>query len=220
MQPCSSMVSKMPAICLPPDLIATVCPRPAARSSQSLRISAKPRPLSQMPRNSAQPSDSAANSSSALTSMPSAFSEVAGVGVSVGAATTLVPIPTTTARPPVTASASSRMPASFCRPAKTSLGHFSENFRSSDPGERMAASTLSLASADSSASPAAKPRVAATAGGTLVTSRMLLARLPRGAIQGLWRRPRPAVCSVVTNQVGPRSPARAHCSASALVEPI
>ena len=53
-----------------------------------------------------------------------------------------------------------------------------------------------------------------------MTSSTLLARLPRGAIQARCRRPRPAVCSVVTNQVGPRSPSRARDMASALVEPI
>ena len=112
------------------------------------------------------------------------------------------------------------MPASFCRPASTSLGHFSENFISSDPADRSDASMLTLRSAASSASPAAKPSVAATAGETSITSRMLLARLPRGAIQGRCRRPRPAVCSEVTNQIGPRSPSRARAIASALVEPI
>ena len=69
------------------------------------------------------------------------------------------------------------------------------------------------------AKPAAKPRVAATAGETSMTSRMLLARLPRGATQGRCRRPRPAVCSDVTNQVGPYSPSRARAMASALVDP-
>ena len=72
----------------------------------------------------------------------------------------------------------------------------------------------------SSASPAANPSVAAAAGATSMTSKMLLARLPRGAIQGRKRRPRPAVCSEVTNQIGPDSPARARSIASALVEPI
>src|SRR5450756_2994353 len=68
---------------------------------------------------------------------------------------------------------------------------------------------LILRSAVSSASPAAKPSGAATASDTSITSRMLLARLPRGATQGRCRRPRPAVCSDVTNQTGPRSPSRA-----------
>ena len=58
------------------------------------------------------------------------------------------------------------------------------------------------------------------AGATSSTSRMLLARFPRGAIQVRCRRPRPAVCSVVTNQQGPASPRRACTSASALVEPM
>ena len=79
---------------------------------------------------------------------------------------------------------------------------------------------LTFCSAASSASPAAKPSVAATAGDTSMTSSTLLARLPRGAIQARCRRPRPAVCSVVTNQIGPRSPSRARAIASALVEPI
>jgi len=62
------------------------------------------------------------------------------------------------------ASASSRMPASFCCPASTSLGHFSENFISSDPADLADASMPTLCSAASRASPAAKPSVAATAG--------------------------------------------------------
>ena len=53
-----------------------------------------------------------------------------------------------------------------------------------------------------------------------MTSSTLLARLPRGATQARCRRPRPAVCSVVTNHVGPRSPSRARAMASALVEPV
>ena len=118
------------------------------------------------------------------------------------------------------ASASSKMPASFCRPASTSLGHFSEKSNSSDPAERNDASTLSLRSAASNARPAANPSVAATAGDTSITSRMLQARLPRGAIQGRCRRPRPAVCTDVTNHFGPRSPSRARDIASALVEPM
>ena len=112
------------------------------------------------------------------------------------------------------------MPASFRLPASTSFGHFSENFMWSDPADRSDASMLTRRSAASSASPAAKPSVAATAGDTSITSRMLLARLPRGAIQGRCRLPRPAVCSEVTNHVGPRSPSRARAMASALVEPI
>src|SRR6266478_222591 len=219
--PVSSMVSKVPSIVWPPVWIATRSPSPAARASHRARISAKPRPLSQMPRNSTQASDSAENSSSAPIWTPSAASEVAGVGVPSGAAMTLVPIPTTTAsRLPATASASSRMPASFCRPASTSFGHFSENFIWSDPADLSDASMLTFCSAASSATPAAKPSVAATAGETSITSRMLLARLPRGAIQGRCLRPRPAVCSDVTNHIGPRSPSRARAMASALVEPI
>src|SRR5712675_454556 len=215
MQPDSSLVSNVPSTVEPPDWIATGCPSPAARSSQSRRISPKPRPLSQRPRNSAQESDSVANSSSAPIWTPSAASEVAGVGVPSGAATTFVPIPTTTARRlSSTASASSRMPASFSGPARTSLGHFSENFISSDPADLSDASMLTFCSAASSASPAAKPSVAATAGDTSITSRMLLARLPRGAIHGRCRRPRPAVCSEVTNHIGPRSPSRARDMAS------
>src|SRR5438132_456456 len=87
MQPCSSRVSKVPSMVAPPDLMETACPRPAARDSHNFRISPNPRPLSQMPRNSAHPSESAANSSSAPIWMPSAASEVAGVGVPSGAAT-------------------------------------------------------------------------------------------------------------------------------------
>src|SRR5713101_3423802 len=221
MQPCSSTVSNVPSTMAPPEWIATPCPSPAARSSQSRRISPKPWPWSQIPRNSAHESDSTANNSSAPIWTPSAASEVAGVGVPSGAAMTLVPMPTTTPRrPPATASASSRMPASFSRPARTSLGHFSEYFISSDPAALSDASTLTFCSAASSASPAAKPSVAATAGETSITSRMLLARLPRGAIHGRCRLPRPAVCSDVTNHFGPRSPSRALDMASALVEPI
>ncbi len=215
------MVSNVPSTVESPDRIATGCPSPAARSSQSRRISPKPRPWSQMARNSAHESDNTANNSSAPIWTPSAASEVAGVGVPSGAAMTLVPMPTTTARrSPATTSASSRMPASFCGPAMTSLGHFSENFIWSDPADLSDASTLTFCSAASSASPAAKPSVAATAGATSITSKMLLARLPRGALQGRCRRPRPAVCSDVTNQIGPRSPSRARAMASALVEPI
>ena len=220
-QPVSSMVSNVPSTAEPPAWIATGSPSPAARASQSRRISSKPWPLFQMPRNSAQASDSVANNSSAPIWTPSAASEVAGVCVPSGAATTLVPMPTTTAsRSPATASASSRMPASFCRPARTSFGHFSENFMWSDPADLSDASMLTFCNAASSATPAAKPSVAATAGDTSTTSRMLLARLPRGAIQGRCRRPRPAVCSDVTNHIGPRSPSRARAMASALVEPI
>ena len=211
---------RSPRRSLAPARTATGCPSPAARSSHSRRISPKPRPLSQMPRNSAQASDSSANRSSAPTSTPSAASDVAGVGVPSGAATTLVPMPTTTAsRSPATASASSPMPTSFFRPARTSLGHFSENFICSDPADLSDASMLTFCSAVSIASPAAKPSVAATAGATSITSRMLLARFPRGAIQGRFRRPRPAVCSDVTNHIGPYSPSRARAMASALVEP-
>ena len=149
------------------------------------------------------------------------FAPLGGVGVPSGAATTLVPMPTTTARRlSGMASASSRMPASFFCPASTSLGHFSENFIKSDPAALSDASILTLCKAASSASPAANPSVAATAGETSITSRMLLARLPRGAIQGRCRRPRPAVCSEVTNQIGPYSPSRARDMASALVEPM
>ena len=119
-------------------------------------------------------------------------------------------------RPPLPAGC----PRAFFRPARTSLGHFSENFISSDPADLSDASMLTLCSAASSASPAANPSVAATAGETSITSRTLLARLPRGAIQGRCRRPRPAVCSDVTNHIGPRSPSRARAIASALVEPI
>jgi hypothetical protein len=100
------------------------------------------------------------------------------------------------------------------------LGHFSANLKGSIPPARSAASMLTARTAASSDSPAAKPRVAATAGGTSMTSRMLLARLPRGATQARWRRPLPAVCSVVTNHVGPRSPSRARSIASELVEPV
>jgi len=57
---------------------------------------------------------------------------------------------------------------------------------------------------------------AATAGDTSNTSKTLLARLPRGATQGRFRRPRPAVCSEVTNQSGPRSPSDARNIASAV----
>ena len=96
-QPASSMVSKMPSTAEPLVWIATFCPSPAARSSQSRRISLKPRPLSQVPRNCAQVSDRVANNSSALIWTPNAASDVAGVGVPSGAATTLVPMPTTTA---------------------------------------------------------------------------------------------------------------------------
>src|SRR5262245_5742225 len=169
-QPASSMVSKMPSMVAAPVLMATFSPRPAARASQSLRISAKPRPLSQMPRNSTQASDNARNSSSAAIWMPSACSEVAGVGVPSGAATTLVPMPTTTARPAGTASASSRMPESFCPPASTSLGHFRANLNGSAPPARKAASTLTARTAASSESPAANTRVTAAAGGTAMPS--------------------------------------------------
>src|ERR1700730_1050587 len=65
MQPDSSVVSNVPSPVEPPDWIVTGCPSPAARSSQSRRISPKPPPLSQRPRNSAQESDSVANNSSA-----------------------------------------------------------------------------------------------------------------------------------------------------------
>jgi len=86
-----------------------------------------------------------------------------------------------------------------------------------DPGDAL---PLTVRSAVSSAIPAANPRVAATDGETSITSRMLPARLPRGAIHARLRRPRPAVCSDVTNHIGPRSPSRARDMASALVEPM
>src|SRR5260370_37509241 len=54
--PVSSMVSKVPSIVWPPVWIATRSPSPAARASHRARLSAKPRPLSQMPRNSTQAS--------------------------------------------------------------------------------------------------------------------------------------------------------------------
>ncbi|OIQ63860.1 hypothetical protein GALL_545970 [mine drainage metagenome] len=215
------MVTNVPATVAPPAWTATACPSPAACSSQSRRISAKPRPWSQRPRNSTQLSDRVANNSSAPISTPIALSEVAGVGVPSGAATTLVPMPTTTASPPLDrASASSRIPASFCCPTSTSLGHLSENFISSDPADLSEASMPTFCSAASSASPAAKPSVAATAGEASTVSRMLQARLPSGANQGRCLRPRPAVCSAVTNHIGPRSPSRARDRASALVDPM
>ena len=144
---------------------------------------------------------------------PSAASEVAGVGVPSGAATTLVPIPTTTAsRSPATASASSRMPASFCRPASTSFGHFSENFISSDPADLSDASMLTFAAPPRARARRQSPSVAATAGATSTTSRTLLARLPRGAIQGRCRRPRPAVCSDGHKPDRPALARRAHAT--------
>ena len=167
-------------------------------------------------------SDSTANSSSAPIWTPSAASEVAGVGVPSGAATTLVPMPTTTAsRSPATASASSRMPASLLPPGQHVVGPFQRKlhmFRSRRPQRRLDAYFL-------------QRRLERKPGGKTQrrrdrrrrhrsTSRTLLARLPRGAIQGRCRRPRPAVCSEVTNQIGPRSPSRARDIASALVEPI
>src|SRR6201996_9717514 len=110
MQPLSSSVSNVPSSVALPVLIATRSPNPAARSSQSSLMSPKPRPLSQIPRNSVQASDNNANNSSAPIWMPSAANDVAGVGVPSGDETTLVPIPTTTAsRPPATAPAPSRL---------------------------------------------------------------------------------------------------------------
>src|SRR5882757_9396693 len=128
-QPLSSMVSNVPSTVMVPVLMATRSPSPAARSSHSLRISAKPRPLSQMPRNSTQASDNAPNSSSALICTPRADSDTAGVGVPSAAAMTLVPIPATTARPPPgMASASSSKPQSFCPLTRMSFGHFRRYF--------------------------------------------------------------------------------------------
>src|SRR5689334_3314739 len=121
-QPCASIVSKMPSIVEPDEVIATGCPRLAARSSHSLRISPKPRPLSQMPRNSTQLSDSAENSSSAPICTPRSASETAGVGVPCGAPTMLVPMPTTIASRSSTISASSEIPTSFLPPTSTSFG--------------------------------------------------------------------------------------------------
>src|ERR1700730_18308586 len=112
------------------------------------------------------------------------------------------------------------MPASFLLPASTSLGHFSENPMPSDPADLKEASILIFFSAASNARPAANPSVAAAAGEMSMTSRMLLARLPRRALQGPCRRPRPPVSSDFTNQSGRRSPFRARDLASALVEPM
>jgi len=95
-----------------------------------------------------------------------------------------------------------------------------ENVMWSDPGDRSAASMLTFFSAASSASPAAKPSVAATAGETPITSRMLLARFPRGAIQG---RVSPSTSGGLLRCHEPYRPAltqRARAKASALVEPI
>ena len=63
---------------------------------------------------------------------------------------------------------------SFCRPASTSLGHFSENLVWSDPAVRNDASMLAFCKACSIASPAAKPSVAATGGATSMISSTLL----------------------------------------------
>ncbi len=166
MQPVSSRVSNIPSTVALPVWTATGCPSPAARCSQSLRIS--PKPAAMVP-DAAEFHPAVRQRARTIPrrryGRPSAASEVAGVGVPSGAATTLVPIPTTTAsRPSATASASSRMPASFCGPASTSFGHFSENFMWSDPADLSEASMLTFCSAASSASPAAKPRVAATDG--------------------------------------------------------
>ena len=135
MQPVSSMVSKMPETTVWPVWTDTGCPSPAASASQRRRISPNPLPPSQMPRHSAQLSERPRKSCSALVSTPSAASDVAGVGVPSGAATMLVPMPTTTARlPPGRVSASSRIPESFACPARTSLGHFRENPTEAEPG--------------------------------------------------------------------------------------
>ena len=214
------MVSNVPRRSHPPAWIATGCPSPAARSSQSLRISPKPAHCPRCRETRPRLSDSSANSSSAPTWTPSAASEVAGVGVPSGAATTLVPIPTTTARPIVGLGLRFQQYAGeFLRPARTSLGHFSENFMSSDPADRSDASAL-FAGPPPAQVRRQTPGWQRPGARRRWSSRMLVARLPRGAIQGRFRRPRPAVCSEVTNQVGPCSPSRARASASGLVEPI
>src|SRR4051812_33388387 len=61
MQPASSIVSNVPVTVEPPARTETGRPSPAARCSHLCRISAKPRPSSQMPRNSIQASDNAVN---------------------------------------------------------------------------------------------------------------------------------------------------------------
>ncbi len=221
MQPASSMVSKMPSISFSRRIVsrrAGLAPPPAPATCR--RISAKPRPSSQMPRYSAHASDSARNNSPAPTLMPSAASEVARVGVPSGAATTLVPMPTTTAdvhrrQPPLPAGCRrASSPRQECRSA-ISAG----NVIGSEPGPQRLRRLL-FAVPPRAPSPAAKPSVAATAGDTSIASRMLLARLPRGAIHGTLSA---AASSGLLGRHEPDRPAfaaRARASASALVEPM
>ena len=100
------------------------------------------------------------------------------------------------------------------------VGEIGMNLSIYGHGSRQQRSWLAFRSAASSASPAAKPSVAAIAGEVSTVSRTLQARLPRGAIQARCLRPRPAVWSEVTNHIGEPSPARARNKASALVEPM
>ena len=152
-------------------------------------------------------------SCSALVSTPSALSEIAGVGVPSGAATTFVPMPTTTASPsPGIASASSSIPVSFACPASTSLGHFSENRSERRTGHdpKCCLQRKARRKAERCRDRRRHLDSLKDAAGEIAPRRDPRAVPP----------PASAVCSVVTNHIGPRSPARACAMASEFVEPI
>jgi len=138
---------------------------------------------------------------------PSAASEVAGVGRGLGRGYDVwLPKCTTTdaRRSPATASASSRMPASFCRPASTSLGHFKRKLHMVRSRRPSNASRLPFAAPPRAQAPRQSPASPQTAGETR-SLRGCCWEVTTGAIQG--RLPsstsRP-VCSDVTNHIRSR----------------
>src|SRR5258708_18963580 len=102
------------------------------------------------------------------------------------------------------------IPAIF-RPAHNrSFGHLRAN--------RDASAGAAAAAAAWSERAATKPNCGAAAAGAGSISISVAYRLPTGDIHARPRRPRPVLCSFATIQSGPRSPALASRSASALVE--
>src|SRR5271156_6490079 len=107
-------------------------------------------------------------------------------------------------------SPSIRMPAILAPRHSMSFGHLSARL--------VARLGASAAAASWTARPATKASCGAAAAGAGSVSSRLAWRLPGGDIQERPRRPRPAVCCAAAIHNGPRSPARARRSASALVE--
>src|SRR5439155_18974617 len=208
-RPASSSVSKVPLISRSESRTRIDSPRPAARASQSVRMVEKCSPRFHWATRPSIFTDSVRKSFAAVTFAPAAAMSVAGKSVLAGWLLQLAPMPTATA-PSAKPSRSTRMPANFLPASSRSFGHLIASFGFSATATSATAScTASAATSDSSGQCSAGP-------GSVRSS--VANRLPRSETQARPWRPRPALWRSATIHKGPRSPARAGVSASALVE--